>query len=234
MTSAKRKRTPPRKSAPLAAAAGAATRGELRTFRTLASFRLHVLARLSERFYEQLYQREFGLSLLECRMIGITGGLGPVSFKRVCEEANLDKSHASRLIQRLIKRRLLQKVSHPSDQRSVMLALSASGRECHRALHARASQMAEQWLSALSADARRVFGEALLTLTDKIRAMTDAAARNTSRRTRTFGPAKASAEAQLPLREVVVDRRMARQLYDLLGTALAHPAMRLVPPGRRG
>jgi DNA-binding MarR family transcriptional regulator len=235
MTLTKRKRAP-RKSAPRAAATPRALKraGELRTFRTLASFRLHVLARLSERFYERLYQREFGLSLLECRMIGITGGFGQVSFKRVCEEANLDKSHASRLIHRLIKRRLLQKVSNPSDQRSVMLGLSPSGRETHRALHARASQTAEQWLSALSGSARRIFTESLVLLTDKIRAMGDEATRKPSRRTRAYGPAKISAQTELPLREVVVNRRMARQLYDLLGTALADPAIKPAPSGRRG
>ena len=80
------------------------TEAQLKTFRTLPTFRLHVLARVSERFFEQYYQREFGLSLLECRMIGITGDFGQLSFKRLCETANLDKSHASRLIDKLIGR----------------------------------------------------------------------------------------------------------------------------------
>ena len=59
--------------------------GELKSFRNLASFRLHVLARLSERMHEQHYKREFGLSLRECRIIGITGGHGAPSFRRVHE-----------------------------------------------------------------------------------------------------------------------------------------------------
>jgi DNA-binding MarR family transcriptional regulator len=194
--------------------------GELKTFRTLASFRLHVLARLSERFSEQFYQREFGLSLLECRMIGITGGFGQVSFKRVCEEANLDKSHASRLVDRLIKRRLLLKVSNPSDQRSVMLTLSGAGRECHRALHGCASALAEEWLSVLSAEARRSFQDSLVKLTERIRTMSEDENRQKSRRSRKYTRAKVSPEPAPPLREVIIDRRMARQLYELLGTAL--------------
>jgi DNA-binding MarR family transcriptional regulator len=194
--------------------------GELRTFRTLASFRLHVLARLSERFYEQFYQREFGLSLLECRMIGITGGFGQVSFKRVCEEANLDKSHASRLVDRLIKRRLLQKVSNPSDQRSVMVTLSSAGRECHRELHGCATRLAEEWLSVLSADARKVLEESLVKLIDQIRAMGGDESRHKSRRSKKYTRAKIAPQPAPPLSEVIVDRRMARQLYELLGTAL--------------
>jgi DNA-binding MarR family transcriptional regulator len=195
----------------------------LQTFRTLASFRLHMLARLSERFYEQFYQRDFGLSLLECRLIGITGGFGQVSFKRVCEEANLDKSHASRLVDRLIRRRLLQKVSNPSDQRSVMLTLTSAGRDCHRALHACATRLADEWLSVLGVDARKVFQESLVKLTDQIRVMSEAeSGRKKGRSAGQRARAKGATSPEPPHPEVVVDRRMARQLYDLLGTALAH------------
>ena len=207
--------------------------GGLQTFRTLASFRLHMLARLSERFYEQFYQRGFGLSLLECRMIGITGGFGQVSFKRVCEEANLDKSHASRLIDRLIRRRLLQKVSNPSDQRSVMLTLTGAGRETHRALHACATRMADEWLSVLSADARKVFQDSMVKLTEQIRAMSEAE-ESRRKRGRAGGRVrvKAVSRSERPLPELVVDRRMARQLYDLLGTALGNGAA-TAPKGAR-
>jgi len=206
----------------------------LRTFRTLASFRLHVLARLSERFYEQFYQREFGLSLLECRLIGITGGFGQVTFKRVCEEANLDKSHASRLVDRLLRRRLIQKVSNPSDQRSVMLTLTSAGRDTHRALHAAATRLAEEWLSVLGVDARKAFQESMIKLTDQIRAMSEAESRRKRGARRAPVNAariKASSESEPPLPEVVVDRKMARQLYDLLGTALGNG---IGAPSRRG
>jgi len=197
----------------------------LRTFRTLPTFRLHVLARVSERFFEQYYQREFGLSLLECRMIGITGDFGQLSFKRLCETANLDKSHASRLVDRLIRRRLLQKVSNPSDQRSVMLTLTSAGRDTHRALHAAATRLAEEWLSVLSVDARKVFQDSMVKLIDQIRAMSEAESRRKrgARRAPVKAPRiKASSESEPPLPEVVVDRKMARQLYDLLGTALGN------------
>jgi DNA-binding MarR family transcriptional regulator len=206
----------------------------LRTFRNLASFRLHMLARLSERFYEQFYQRDFGLSLLECRMIGITGGYGQITFKRVCQEANLDKSHASRLVDRLIRRRLLQKVSNPSDQRSVMLTLTSTGRDTHRALHAAATRLADEWLSVLSADARKDFQASMVKLIDQIRAMSEAESRRKRGARRAAVNAariKASSGSEPPLPEVVVDRKMARQLYDLLGTALGNGTG---APSRRG
>jgi DNA-binding MarR family transcriptional regulator len=189
---------------------------ELQTFRTLASFRLHVLARLSERFYEQFYRREFGLPLLECRIIGITGGFGQVSFKRACEEANLDKSHASRLVNHLIKRGLVQKVSNPSDQRSVMLSLTRRGRDTHRALHNAADDLCARWLSVLSAEQRRTFETCLVILIEQIRVMTEGNAtssRAPKRGTRQRDPTKI-------LSEILVDEKMARQLHRVLAMAL--------------
>jgi len=196
---------------------------ELRTFRTLPTFRLHVLAKVSERFFEQHYQREFGLSLLECRMVGITGDFGQLSFKRLCETASLDKSHASRLIDKLIARKLLHKVNHPSDQRSVMLGLTSTGRQCHRALHAAARGLADQWFSALSRDARRVFQESLVKLVEQMRVMSEEqqnAKGSKGRGSRKFTAAASNPDSEAALREVIVDRRMAAQLYDLLGVAL--------------
>lgn len=205
---------------------------ELRTFRTLPTFRLHVVARVSERFFEQHYQREFGLSLLECRMIGITGDFGQLSFKRLCETASLDKSHASRLIDKLIARKLLHKVNHPSDQRSVMLGLTPTGRQCHRALHAEARGLSDQWFSALSRDARRVFQDSLVKLVEQMRVMSEEqlkiAQENGQKNSkgskgagsRKFTVAANNPDSEAALREVIVDRRMAAQLYDLLAVAL--------------
>lgn len=195
--------------------------GQLQTFRTLASFRLHVLARLSERFYEQYYRREYGLPLLECRIIGITGGFGQVSFKRACEEANLDKSHASRLVNHLIRRGLLAKVSNPADQRSVMLSLTRAGRETHRALHASADELCARWLSVLSAEQRRIFETALVVLIEQIRVMTEE--ERTSRHRaggRKPAAAKAKGDPTRILSEILVDEKMARQLHRVLSMAL--------------
>jgi DNA-binding MarR family transcriptional regulator len=198
----------------------------LRTFRTLPTFRLHVLARLSERYNEHYYQKQYGLSLLECRMIGIIGDFGQLSFKRLCETANLDKSHASRLIERLIKRKLLHKVNNPSDQRSVMLGLTPAGRQSHRALHAAARALADKWLSVLSRDARKVFQESLVKLIEQIRAMSEEEHSGKPGRSGKSLAVTPNAESEAALREVIVDRRTATQLFQLLGTALGKKSQR--------
>jgi DNA-binding MarR family transcriptional regulator len=157
----------PRKKSP--PAASKASTGGLQTFRTLASFRLHVLARLSERLHEQHYKKVFGLNLRECRIIGIVGGYGESSFKRTWEESNLDKAHVSRLITRLIKLGLLTKITDPLDQRTIKIALTTRGRITHKALHAAAVSLNEAWLSSISAQQLESFSTCLDILTASAR-----------------------------------------------------------------
>ncbi len=78
--------------------------------------------------HERLYQQQFGLNLREYRIIGLTGSLGDASFRQICTESNLDKAHVSRLIDRLVKRGLITKVSDPADQRTIKVKLTERGR----------------------------------------------------------------------------------------------------------
>ena len=112
--------------------------GKPPSFRHLMTFRLHMVARLSERLSEQYYRRTFDLSLPECRVIGITAGYGSVSFKRVAADANLEKSYASRVVTGLVERDIIEKIVNPSDSRSVLLQLTAHGREVHGEIYAAA------------------------------------------------------------------------------------------------
>jgi hypothetical protein len=92
-------------------------------------------------------------------------------------------------------------------------------------LHAAATRLAEEWLSVLSVDARKGFQESMVKLIDQIRAMSEAEGRRKQGARRAPVKAariKASSGSEPPLPEVVVDRKMARQLYDLLGTALGN------------
>jgi DNA-binding MarR family transcriptional regulator len=194
---------------------------ELQSFRTLASFRLHVLARLSERMHELQYKRMFGLNLRECRIIGITGGHGESSFRRIHEESNLDRAQVSRLINRLVKRGLLRKENDPADQRSVKVMLTERGRTVHRALHAAATELNEEWLAPLSAADNAKFLALLDVLTDRARRVTDsrhAAAAKGRPRTPVL-LRKRPAETALP-GEVVLDQKTASQFLDMLKSAL--------------
>ncbi len=118
----------------------------LKSFRNLTTFRLHMVARLSERVSEDYYRQRFDLSLPECRVIGITGGYGSVSFKKVASDTYLEKSYASRVVSALVDRGIIAKLENPSDSRSVLLSLTPHGIEVHDQMH-RAAIRLNDWLT---------------------------------------------------------------------------------------
>ena len=84
------------------------------------TFRLHMAARFSEGISEQYYRKHLGLSLPECRVIGITASYGSASFKQVAADADLEKSYASRVVSSLVDRDIIVKLANPGDSRSVL------------------------------------------------------------------------------------------------------------------
>jgi DNA-binding MarR family transcriptional regulator len=191
------------------------------TFRTLPSYRLHLLGGLSERHSEAVYRRLVGLKLLECRVLGVLHSFGRVSLKQLCQEANLDKSYASRLVNRLGDCGLIDKEGSLTDQRSVTLSLTAEGRRIHRLLHATAVTLNERWMSVLSPEQRGMFMTCLELLTGQLRRM--AASENTAADTSQEPPEADEDEAEHPepQGQIVLDAEAARRLHALLGVALA-------------
>jgi len=138
------------------------------SFRKLMTFRLHMIARLSEGISEDYYRQKFDLTLLQCRVIGITAGYGTVTFKQMAEEAHLEKSYASRIVASLAQRDLLAKSSNPSDSRSVLLQLTEQGRLVHRDMYMAAVQLNRRLQSPFSAEEVEAFLAFLSTLEERL------------------------------------------------------------------
>src|SRR5215468_3760088 len=141
------------------------------TFQQLASYRLHELTTLSERFIGMRYSRKFGLRMMEVGILIMIGGSGPLSFKTTYTKANLEKSNASRLATRLLEKGLLEKREDPSDQRSFFLALTPAGWKLYRELYADALARNERWMAVLSEEQRAVFLSCLEMLTQHMRVL---------------------------------------------------------------
>ncbi len=130
-----------------------------------------MVARLSERVSEEYYRRQFDLSLPECRVIGITGGYGSVSFKKVASDTYLEKSYASRVVSSLVERNILEKQENPSDSRSVLLRLTAHGIKVHDEMHQAAIRL-NDWLTAtMAADQPQAFTATLRQLESRLDAL---------------------------------------------------------------
>ena len=181
------------------------------------SFRLHTLAKLVDQHAEASHRAESGLGLLECRIVGVVGAHAPISFKALCELAELEKSNASRLVARMIEQGWIERQDDPADQRSFFLLPTAAGRKLRQAIHRNAQARNVRWLSVLSVRQRETLSTCLALLQTQARAMLNDAGESPA------VAAELPREAE-PARLAWIDRHLADQLYALLGTALDKPA----------
>lgn len=192
------------------------------TFRNLMTFRLHRVARISERISEQYYRKHMDLSLPECRVIGITAGYGCVSFKQVAAAANLEKSYASRVVSALVERGIIEKLSNPADSRSVLLELTEYGRGIHEQTYALAVQLNARLQTPFRREQIEAFVGFLTILEQqlgRVNALDELAADEP------LPSAAAAASAKSPDTQdpapFTPGLEIARQLHDMLGEYLA-------------
>jgi DNA-binding MarR family transcriptional regulator len=155
-----------------------------RNFHLLASLRVEILARHSQRYADADFRRKIGLGALQCRIIGLVGSQGPLDLRRLCVETDMEKTYASRLVAKLAALGLLKKSSDPRDQRSFAIALTPAGRRTYDRIFRIAFERNESWLSVLSPYQRASFFECLDIL--------DRATRRLAGSTATSGPSRSA------------------------------------------
>lgn len=191
------------------------------TFRSLMTFQLHRVARISERISEQYYRKHLDLSLPECRVIGITAGYGSVSFKRVAAAANLEKSYASRVVSALVDRGLVEKLANPSDSRSVLLQLTDQGRAVHEQTYALALRLNELLQQPFRRAQVGDFVAFLGTLEQQLEQTSGLIENGGDFSTAPALVASvADSSGQAQAQPSMLDRAFARQLHDMLGKYL--------------
>lgn len=94
---------------------------------------------------------------------------GPVGLNGLAEHLALDKSTASRVVDSLVKKGLVERVENPSDRRAIELGTSAAGAALYQTI--RASLVAEenQLLAGLSAEQRAATLGLIVRLTEAAR-----------------------------------------------------------------
>jgi DNA-binding MarR family transcriptional regulator len=196
-------------------------REPLKSFRNLMTFRLHRLGNASQRFSEEYYKRLTGLSLIECRLIGILSELGTATFKHICELARLDKSFGSRVIQRLADQGILDKDENPADQRSVMLRLTPKGARLQNELYAAGRVLNREMMSTLSPQQARDFMTCLLLISDRLDELEEEGfeAKGQTTAADRREPAR-SERAPAQAGDMRLDSATVRKLHQLLGQIL--------------
>ncbi|AWK86164.1 MarR family winged helix-turn-helix transcriptional regulator [Azospirillum thermophilum] len=121
---------PPRsdaKSAPRPAvpdeAAGPEVLPELRLTRFLP-YRLSVLANTVSHTLAKLYEKRFGITIPEWRIIAVLGGGETLSAGEIAQRTAMDKVQVSRAISRMLESALILRESGTSDRRKALLTLT--------------------------------------------------------------------------------------------------------------
>ena len=96
------------------------------------TWRLHRLAKLTDRHSIDAYANTCGRGVGEARCLAAIGQFAPLSVKDLAARANLDKGQASRAAQMLVERELVLKSASEIDARGVVLTLTRSGRPLWR------------------------------------------------------------------------------------------------------
>lgn len=133
------------------------------------TYRMHWIAKLSDRVSAKAYLDEFGLSLSEGRCLAAVGQFAPLSVKDLARLANLDKANASRAADALIRRGFVAKTSSERDGRGVALSLTRAGRARWREVMRLIERRNAQIFGCLSVAEMKAFDRAL----DKIVAHLD-------------------------------------------------------------
>jgi DNA-binding MarR family transcriptional regulator len=140
----------------------------------LEKFMPYRLARLSSTVSTTIaraYDKEFGLSIPEWRVIAILGRFPGLSAVEVAEQTFLDKVAVSRAVTKLIKSGRIDRQFADADRRRSILNLSDKGREVHDGVAKLALKFEDDLLDGLNAAEIEQFNAVTDKLLEKARTL---------------------------------------------------------------
>jgi DNA-binding MarR family transcriptional regulator len=132
-------------------------------------YRLSVLSNLVSMSIAHAYEREFGLTIPEWRVLAVLARYPNLSAVEVAERTAMDKVAVSRAVQSLLAARRLVRTYDKGDRRRSVLRLSAAGRAVYTRVAPLALGYERKLLDALSASDRRTLDRLIGRLTERAR-----------------------------------------------------------------
>lgn len=139
----------------------------------LVSVRIVRLSELILRIGILAFTDKFGVKPTDLRILVMLGAYQPISVNQVSRRTHIDKAWISRSIRALMRRKLITKTAHPSDNRARLLSLTRQGEALlrkiapvaqeyqHQLLQGQRSSDVERVLDLLSARAEEMFEVAM-------------------------------------------------------------------------
>jgi DNA-binding MarR family transcriptional regulator len=125
------------------------------------TYRLHRVARLSDRETGAAYLAECGLNASEARCLAAIGSFEPLSINDLARRADQDKGHASRSVNALVASGLVAKEGSSDDGRAVVLTLTRRGRAVYLKTMRVIDEHNAAALAVLTARERKLLGDML-------------------------------------------------------------------------
>jgi DNA-binding MarR family transcriptional regulator len=134
-------------------------------------YRLSVLTNIVSMSIAHAYERDFGLTIPEWRVIAVLARFPNLSAIEVAERTAMDKVAVSRAVQSLLGSRRLVRSYQKGDRRRSMLRLSAAGRSVYTRVAPRALSYERKLLAALSVSDRRALDRLIGRLIERARSL---------------------------------------------------------------
>ncbi len=115
-------------------------------------YRLAILSHTVSSLVARVYDKRFGLTIPEWRVIAIVGRFPGLSAVEVAERTMMDKVAVSRAVTKLIKSGRIDREFADADRRRSILDLSEQGRQVHDEIAPLALKMEEDLLHGLADD----------------------------------------------------------------------------------
>ena len=134
-------------------------------------YRLSVLTNTVSMVIAGAYEREFGLSIPQWRVMAVLARYPDLSAIEVAERTAMDKVAVSRAVQSLIDAKRVLRGFDKGDRRRSILRLSAAGQAVYTRVAPMALRYEEELLSALNPADQRTLDRLLSRLMEQAKAM---------------------------------------------------------------
>jgi DNA-binding MarR family transcriptional regulator len=130
-------------------------------------YRLSITSHTVSTNIARVYEKRFGVSIPEWRVIAILGRYPGLSAVEVADRTLMDKVAVSRAVTRLIKNGRIDRQFADADRRRSILTLSEDGQQVHNEIAPLALQFERELLQDISDEDYRSFSVTLEQLLDK-------------------------------------------------------------------
>jgi len=132
-------------------------------------YRLSITSHTVSTNIARVYEKRFGVSIPEWRVIAVLGRYPGLSAVEVADRTLMDKVAVSRAVTKLIKNGRIDREFADADRRRSILNLSEEGKKVHNEIAPLALEFEQQLVHNISEDDYQKFNSVLEQLLDKAR-----------------------------------------------------------------